>query len=90
MSNIRLFFSKSLSLNLIDKLDKSQSHYLSKVMRLKINENFSLFNNHRYSSNDIIIEIFKKDNQFKITSSIPKDFTDYLKFKDIKFNSKII
>ena len=32
--------------------------------------NFSLFNNHRYSSNDIIIEIFKKDNQFKITSAI--------------------
>ena len=45
MSNIRLFFSKSLSLNLIDKLDKSQSHYLSKVMRLKVNQNFSLFNN---------------------------------------------
>ena len=44
MSNIRLFFSKSLSLNLIDKLDKSQSHYLNKVMRLKVNQNFSLFN----------------------------------------------
>ena len=45
MSNIRLFYSKSLSLNLTDKLDKSQSHYVSKVMRLKEKEVFSLFNN---------------------------------------------
>ena len=44
MSNIRLFFPKSLSLNLLDKLDKSQSHYVSKVMRIKENEVFSLFN----------------------------------------------
>ena len=44
MSNIRLFFSKSLSNNLTDKLNKSQSHYLIKVMRVKENEVFSLFN----------------------------------------------
>ena len=44
MSNIRIFYSKSLSLNLTDKLDKSQSHYVSKVMRLKEKEVFSLFN----------------------------------------------
>ena len=44
MSNIRLFFAKSLSINLTDKLDKSQSHYISKVMRVKENEVFSLFN----------------------------------------------
>ena len=44
MSNIRLFFSKSLSADMTDKLDKSQSHYLTKVMRLKENEKFSLFN----------------------------------------------
>ena len=44
MSNIRLFFKESLSLNLNSKLDKSQSHYLSKVMRIKTNESFSLFN----------------------------------------------
>jgi 16S rRNA (uracil1498-N3)-methyltransferase len=45
MSNIRLFFHKSLSINLTDKLDKSQSHYVSKVMRIKESEVFSLFNN---------------------------------------------
>jgi len=44
MSYIRLFFPESLSLNLSSKLDKSQSHYLNKVMRIKQNENFSLFN----------------------------------------------
>ena len=44
MSNIRLFFSNSLSADMIDKLDKSQSHYLVKVMRVKENEVFSLFN----------------------------------------------
>ena len=44
MSNIRLFFPESLSINLTLKLDKSQSHYLTKVMRINIGKNFSLFN----------------------------------------------
>jgi len=44
MSNVRLFFSESLSLNLSSKLNKSQSHYLIKVMRVKVGESFSLFN----------------------------------------------
>ncbi|HJN84115.1 MAG TPA: RsmE family RNA methyltransferase [Candidatus Pelagibacter bacterium] len=44
MSNIRLFFSESLSLNLSSKLDKFQSHYINKVMRVKVSETFSLFN----------------------------------------------
>ena len=44
MSNIRLFFPESLSINLIDKLNKSQSHYLAKVMRINIGKKFSLFN----------------------------------------------
>jgi 16S rRNA (uracil1498-N3)-methyltransferase len=44
MSNIRLFYRESLSINLIATLNKSQSHYVSKVMRIKENEVFSLFN----------------------------------------------
>ncbi len=44
MSNIRLFFEESLSLNLTSTLDKSQSHYLSKVMRINEGQSFSLFN----------------------------------------------
>ena len=44
MSNIRLFYRESLSLNLTATLDKLQSHYVCKVMRIKENEVFSLFN----------------------------------------------
>ena len=44
MSNIRLFYPESLSINSTLKLDKSQSHYLTKVMRINIGKNFSLFN----------------------------------------------
>ena len=65
MSNIRLFYSKSLSFNLTDKLDKSQSHYVSKVMRVKENEVFSLFN----SSGEWeakILNISKNIYKFKI------------------------
>ena len=54
MSNIRLFFPKSLSINLLDKLDKSQSHYVSKVMRTKENEVFSLhFSAAELTSNNV-------------------------------------
>ena len=45
MSNIRLFFSNSITTGITGMLDKSQSHYLNKVMRVKENESFSLFNN---------------------------------------------
>ena len=45
MNNIRLFYPESLSINFESKLDKSQSHYLIKVMRVRIGNNFSLFNN---------------------------------------------
>jgi len=45
MGNIRIFSSEKLSLNLSSKLNRSQSHYINKVMRIKANENFSLFNN---------------------------------------------
>ena len=44
MRYIRLFFKESLSINLISKLDKSQSHYICKVMRLSKGSSFSLFN----------------------------------------------
>ena len=45
MSNIRLFFSNTISADMTDKLDKTQSHYLIKVMRVKEKQTFSLFNN---------------------------------------------
>ena len=88
MSNIRLFYSKSLSLNLTDKLDKSQSHYVSKVMRLKENEVFSLFN----SSGEWeakISNITKSIVEFNVTKKLrhkenTKDL--WLAFSPIKSN----
>ena len=44
MTYIRLFYKNNLSDNLNSNLDRSQSHYISKVMRIKEGENFSLFN----------------------------------------------
>ena len=65
MSNIRLFFSAALSTDMTDKLDKSQSHYLSKVMRVKENEVFSLFNsNGEWEAK--ILNISKSIVEFKI------------------------
>ena len=69
MSNIRLFFKGSLSLNFTSKLDKSQSHYVNKVMRVKVDEVFSLFN----SSGEWeakIINISKSIVEFNITKQL--------------------
>ena len=40
--------------------------------------------------NAFMLEFNIEDNEFKITSALPKDFTNYLKLKDIKFNPKTI
>ncbi len=88
MSNIRLFYPKSLSLNLSDKLDKSQSHYVSKVMRVKENEVFSLFN----SSGEWeakILNISKSIVEFNIIKQLrQKENTKelWLAFSPIKSN----
>ena len=88
MSNIRLFFSESLSLNLTAKLDKSQSHYVSKVMRIKKSEVFSLFNgNGEWEA--IILDISKNIVEFNVTKQLrqkenPKEL--WLAFSPIKSN----
>ena len=69
MSNIRLFFKESLSLNLTAKLDKLQSHYVNKVMRVKVGEVFSLFN----SSGEWVAKILtisKSIVEFNITKQL--------------------
>ena len=66
MNNIRLFFKESLSLNLTDKLDKSQSHYVNKVMRVKVDEVFSLFNSSGEWETKIL-NISKNIVEFNIT-----------------------
>jgi len=88
MSNIRLFFSESLSLNLTATLDKSQSHYVSKVMRVKENEVFSLFNGSGEWEAKIL-SISKSIVEFNITKQLrqkenPKEL--WLAFSPIKSN----
>ena len=88
MSNIRLFFSKSLSSNMTDKLDKSQSHYVSKVMRIKENEVFSLFNSGGEWEAKIL-RISKSIVEFCITRQLRQKKTSkelWLAFSPIKSN----
>jgi len=88
MSNIRLFFKESLSLNLISKLDKSQSHYLSKVMRVNINQSFSLFNQSGEWEAKII-EINKGIVEFSVIKKLRSANNEreiWLAFSPIKLN----
>ena len=88
MSNIRLFFSNLLSVNLTDKLDKSQSHYLTRVMRVKENEFFSLFNQDGEWEAKIL-GISKSIVEFKTTKKLrQKENTKelWLAFSPIKSN----
>ena len=88
MGNIRLFFSATLSSEMIEKLDKSQSHYLTKVMRVKENEVFSLFNRDGEWEAKII-RISKSIAEFKIIKQLrQKENTKelWLAFSPIKSN----
>ena len=88
MRNIRLFFKESLSLNLVSKLSKSQSHYVSKVMRIKENESFSLFNNSGEWKAKIL-DITNKIVEFKIVKKIRNKENKnelWLAFSPIKSN----
>ena len=88
MSNIRLFFLNSLSVNMNGKLDKSQSHYLTKVMRINENEVFSLFNNNgewvakilRISKSIVEFKVIKKIRQKEKIKEL------WLAFSPIKSN----
>ena len=88
MGNIRLFFSNSITIGMTDMLDKSQSHYLNKVMRVKENELFSLFNNKgeweakilKISKGLVEFEIIKQLRQKENTKDL------WLAFSPIKSN----
>ena len=88
MSNIRLFFPENLSTNLSLTLDKSQSHYLIKVMRINIGNNFSLFNqNGEWEAR--ITKITKGIVEFLIIKKIRSKDNDkeiWLAFAPIKIN----
>ena len=88
MTYIRLFFSKSLSINLSSQLSKTQSHYLTKVMRIKSGGNFSVFNR----SGEWKAEIFNITNgivEFKVLKKLRDKIYEkeiWLTFAPIKSN----
>ena len=88
MSNIRLFFSATLSKDMNDKLDKPQSHYLTKVMRVKKNESFSLFNkNGEWEAK--ILSISKSLVEFEVIKQLRQKENSkelWLAFSPIKSN----
>ena len=88
MSNIRLFYPESLSINLEGKLDKAQSHYLTKVMRIPIGGNFSLFN--KFGEwQTTIKEISKNDLTFKVIKRLRYEESEtdlWLAFSPIRSN----
>ena len=88
MGNIRLFFSNSISTGMTGMLDKSQSHYLNKVMRIKENEIFSLFNN-KGEWEAKILKISKGQVEFEIIKQLrqKENMKDlWLAFSPIKSN----
>ena len=88
MNNIRLFYQQNLSNNLKGKLDKKQSHYISKVMRIKENGKFNVFNN----AGEWVAKIIKIANGFvefrivKQLRSIENTNEIWLAFSPIKSN----
>ena len=88
MGNIRLFFSNSITTGMTNMLDKSQSHYLNKVMRVKENELFSLFNN-KGEWEAKILKISKGFVEFEIIKQLrqKENMKDlWLAFSPIKSN----
>jgi 16S rRNA (uracil1498-N3)-methyltransferase len=88
VSNIRLFFPESLTINFEGKLDKFQSHYLLKVMRIENDKPFSLFN----ASGEweaVINEVSKSIINFKVTKQLRQKESKkeiWLAFSPIKSN----
>ena len=88
MSNIRLFYSESLSNNLIEKLNKDKSRYLISVMRLKTNQEFSLFNKSG-EWNTKILSINKGIVEFEVQNQLRQSIKEreiWLVFAPIKSN----
>ena len=88
MSNIRIFYPEKLSINLETNLNKSQSHYLLKVMRIKQGETFSVFNKSG-EWKSIVTEISKSSLHFKIIEQLRQEDKGqdiWLAFSPIKSN----
>ena len=88
MSNIRIFYPEKLSINLETNLDKSQSYYLLKVMRIKRGDTISVFNKSG-EWKSIITETIKNIVYFKVTEQLRQKEIEqeiWLAFSPIKSN----
>ena len=88
MSNIRIFYPEKLSINLETNLDKSQSYYLLKVMRIKRGDTISVFNK-TGEWKSIITETIKSIVYFKVTEQLRQKEIEqeiWLAFSPIKSN----
>jgi len=80
---IRLYFSNKIQSDLVAHLKKEQSHYLKDVMRLKVGDTFSVFNNQgeweasiqNYEKQTVKIKILKKLRDKKNEQNIWLAFT---------------
>ena len=80
---IRLYFSDKIQSDLVAHLQKEQSHYLKVVMRLKVGDTFSVFNNQgewkasvkNYEKKTVKIKILEKLRDKKSEQNIWLAFT---------------
>ena len=69
MKNIRVYINKKIKIGFLE-LDESQTHYIKNVMRLKIGENFNIFNEHDGEWSVELSEFNKKISKVKILEEI--------------------
>ena len=61
-TKVRLYFSEKIQSDLISHLTEHQSHYVKDVMRLKVGDGFSIFN--EQGEWNAVIENYKKGEVF--------------------------
>jgi len=87
-AKIRLYFSDKIKSDLISHLTRKQFHYVRDVMRLKIGDSFSVFNDQ--GEWNVIIENYEKDRaRIKILKKVRNKKSEkniWLAFSPIKQN----
>ena len=78
MKNIRVYINKKIKIGFLE-LGESKTHYIKNVMRLKIGENFNIFNEHDGEWSVELSEFNKKISKVKILEEIGiKDEPSYV------------
>ncbi len=87
-AKIRLYFPNKIQSALSSHLSKEQTHYVKDVMRLKIGDKLSIFNNQ--GEWDAAIEVYeKKEAKIKIMEKVRDNYNEkniWLAFSPIKQN----